>query len=119
MGSSVTPQAGITARGEELKGWKRLACGVDSLDLAGWIDWRGCWAKLGPALQEGKASAQAADKPLFWADTACGPLLITPKGKPPMYRFHLQGRDEHWSKFSISWKISNLGSYVWIRKRPT
>lgn len=93
MGSSVTPHAGIT--GDEGEGWKLLACGVDTLDLAGYVTWGEDWLGLRNELEKARDNAQAADRPVFLRDTCCGPCVVGPTGKPPMFRYHLRVRDFH------------------------
>jgi hypothetical protein len=63
---------------------------VDTLDLAGYVDWGGAWSTLKKKLDDGKWRAQQCDKPVVLQDSSCGPCLILPGGKPPMYRYHLQ-----------------------------
>ena len=91
MGEPVTPHAGIS--GEE--SWRHLSCGIDSLDIAGYVDWGEGWPSLSNKLTDGKQRAQAANTPLFFRDSCCGPCLITFTGKPPMFRYHLQTKEFH------------------------
>jgi hypothetical protein len=72
-----------------------LSCGIDTLDLSGNVSWGEDWSSVNRELGEGRGRAQAADKSVFFRDTCCGPLLISPRGKPPMYRYHLQAKDLH------------------------
>jgi len=89
MASSVTRHAQMT----ELRDWKYLTCGVDSLDLGLYVNWHE-WMMLMPRLNSLREEAQN-DNNVFWGETCAGPCLVLPKGKPPMYRYHLQVPDIH------------------------
>jgi len=91
MGSPVTPHVGITG----IEDFKILSCGIDSLYLAGYVEWGKSWLSLLRKLEVGKRKAQELNTPVMLQDTCAGPCLITPKGKPPMYAFHLKLQDFH------------------------
>ena len=83
MGKLVTPHAGFTEA-------RFLSCGIDTLDLSGYVDWGDGWLPLKRKLDNGKCVAEHADKPVVLQDSSCGPCLVLPRGKPPMFRYHLQ-----------------------------
>lgn len=91
MGESVTPHAEISQPRE----WRLLCCGVDTLDLALSVDWSETWPTLRSELELGKATAQCRNKPALLRDSAFGPCLAYPTGKPPNYRYHLEAPELH------------------------
>jgi hypothetical protein len=74
--------------------WKHLVCGIDSLDLGLEVWWENAWAALAEALERGKISAGKTEG-VIWEYRGAGECLILPRGKPPMYAYHLQTADFH------------------------
>ena len=92
MGVYVTPHARITKQEKE---YGFLSCGIDTLDLSGYVNWGNDWPDLMDDLSSGKDKALKCNGTALFRDTCCGPLLITSTGKPPMFRFHLEAKYFH------------------------
>ena len=90
MAKSVTRHVEIT----ELKEWKRLAVGIDGLDVSACVTWRDKYEALMEDLETGKLKAQGRNEQILWRETRWGPALIWPSGKRG-YRYHVQLRELH------------------------
>ena len=88
MAESVTRHALISTD------FKRLLCGVDSLDLGFYVRWPNNWNLLKERFQILKD--QANSKKGVIDKTPDGRVFLhRPSGKPPNYRFHLQFPEYH------------------------
>jgi hypothetical protein len=86
----VTRQVQISGPSE----WKHLVCGIDTLDLGFYVDWRSAWVGLEKALRAGKQSAEKSMGVTF-VHRNVEKCLIFAGGKAPMYAFHLQTAEVH------------------------
>lgn len=91
MALSVTRHALISCDEESggIRAFRFLACGIDTLDVGYYIDWRLGWPMLLAGLEAGKTAAVGSDA-VPWGTLGGELALIYPSGKPPVYRFHLQ-----------------------------
>lgn len=83
MACSVTRHAPIT----EPREWRRLVCGIDTLDVGvyvNWIDWDSLHKEL--VLQKNRAVVQEG---VVWDKHPIGPILVFPSGKGRNYGFHI------------------------------
>ena len=114
---SVTRQVEISGPSS----WEHLICGIDSLDLGFYVDWRLNWLVLEKALAAGKQAAEKTSG-IAWDYAKADGCLILPSGKPPMYAFHLQTADFHLfiarrqkaDKYPIVF-VSLLARSLWLR----
>ncbi len=90
MAKSVTRHALIPFQ----EGFEFLLCGIDSLDLGGYVEWNDNWDNRKETFQNRKEQAQI--KTGLICNTNSGRQYIHhANGKPPQYRFHLQFPEYH------------------------
>jgi hypothetical protein len=90
MASSVTRHALIPFE----EGFKFLLCGIDSLDLGGFVEWNNKWEQRRDKFQNRKEQAQGTNG-LLCSNSAGRKYVQTAKGKPPQFRYHLQFPEYH------------------------
>jgi hypothetical protein len=75
--------------------WSFLLCGIDSLDLGGFVNWGANWKILQGSLQNDKERAAKTQGGLPITLPDGRHILFLPNGKPPQYRYHLQFAEYH------------------------
>ncbi len=90
MAWSVTRHTQIPLQG----GFRRVAHGIDSLDIGFFVQWNGHWDKLSRGLQIKKEEARGEEG--IKDQTPSGrPFFHLPTGKSPNYRYHLKFPEYH------------------------
>lgn len=92
MAEPVTRHAQMTDEYIGPRDWRFLICGIDTLDLGIYVDWKD-YDTLYGRLETGKSRAQGNDVVLL-RDSCIGAVLIHAGGKG-MYRYHVQTAQFH------------------------
>jgi hypothetical protein len=91
MALPVTRHALIPFQG----GFSFLLCGIDSLDLGGFVDWRSSWREIQGNLQRHKECATKSNGEVLCNAPVDRLFLFMASGKPPQYRYHLRFAEYH------------------------